>query len=62
MIEGIIAAIVALLQAIPIFNKWFTKSDIENENQKKEQIEKEHQDNAEKKRPSGEFWKDHGGI
>lgn len=62
MFAAIIEAIMEILKAIPYFDKWFSKSEIDQEASGKQAVDKEHDSNAETKRPSDDFWKDHGGA
>lgn len=66
MVQLIVQAVFAALQAIPILNKWFSSSDLDKESAAGNAIDKEHDNNAKPHndiiRPSGDFWKDRGGI
>lgn len=61
MISAIIEAIVQALKAIPYFDKWFSKSELDKENQGKHDVDKEHDANEKTKRPSDDFWR-HTGV
>ena len=50
-VAGIIAAIVALLKAIPYFDKWFTKSPEQKIEDGQKQISDDLDDQAKKGRP-----------
>ena len=41
MIEGILAAIVSILKAIPLLDKWFTKTEQEQLDDAKKLVEEE---------------------
>lgn len=62
MISSIVDLIVQILKSIPFFDKWFTKTELEKENEKKQQVDKEQDSNQNTKRPSDDFWKNHGGL
>ena len=54
-LTGIASFLTALLQAIPILNKWFTKTQEEKLRRDRERIEGDVQDETERKRPGRIF-------
>lgn len=53
----VVALIVALLKAIPYFDRWFDKPEIERENTERQDVDIEHEENVKRKRPSDDFWR-----
>lgn len=43
LVEGILAAIVALVGALKLFDKWFSKSSIEKEEKAKEEVHEKYE-------------------
>lgn len=62
MVTTILEIVNNLLKSIPIFTKWFTKTEIDKENSGKQAVDKEGEANASAGRPSEDFWKDHPGA
>lgn len=55
---GIVEAIIAALRVIPIIDSWFRKSELDKDKDGRGKVDKEHDKNAEKGRPSDDFWDD----
>lgn len=58
MIASIVEAIIAALRAIPVIDSWFKKHELDRDKDGRKDVDKEHDKNAEKGRPSDDFWDD----
>lgn len=58
--KKIVDIVLALLAAIPILDRWFTRTPIEKEKEKRADVDQEHEKNKESGRPSNDFWQDRG--
>ena len=57
--QTIINLILEIFKKIPYFDKWLSKTELQKEEEAKQKVDKEHDQNSETGRPSGDFWKDH---